>query len=153
MAKSTKIGKSRRPPGRNPVIAVRVSPPLHKEITQDAKASQRTMSQEMEDLLRAALEHRKRFRSGAARAIEAATLALLLGGERYAKDNNVVGHWDDDLESRRWAAIAACTTLITQFVSSHPRDQADTVEALKGRIWTTIANRPDVKMHWQEDNK
>src|SRR5262249_45473016 len=119
MAKSAKIGKSRRPEGRNPVIAVRVSPPLHEEIAQDAKAAQRTMSEEMEDLLRAALEHRKRFpTSVAAQAIEAATLAFLLTGERYARDNNVAGPWYDDLESRRNAVLAACASLITQFVSS-----------------------------------
>jgi hypothetical protein len=136
-------GTSRRPKGRNPVIAVRVPPPLHKEITADAKAARRTMSEEMEDLLRAALDHRKRFpNSTAAQATEAATLAFLLTGERYARDNTVAGPWYDDLESRRNAALAACATLITQFVSSDPQQQAMTVESLKGRIWTAIVNRP-----------
>jgi hypothetical protein len=149
-----KGGKSRRPKGRNPVIAVRVTPPLHQEIAQDAKAAQRTMSEEMEDLLRAALDQRKRFpTSVAAQAVEMATLAFLLTGERYARDNKVDGPWHDDLESRRNAALAACATLITQFVSSDPRDQADTVDALRGRIWTHNITRGRVKVRWPEDNK
>jgi len=155
MAKSTKTaGKSRRPEGRNPVIAVRVSPPLHQAITQDAKVAQRTMSEEMEDLLRAALDHRKRFpTSVAAKAIEMATLAFLLSGDRYARDHKVAGPWHDDLESRRNAAVEACATLITQFVSSNPKDQSLTVEVLKSRIWGRAINSGRVKVRWPEDNK
>jgi hypothetical protein len=141
MAKRKKMG---RPTGRNPVIAVRVEPPLHEEIVANAKAAQRTMAAEIEGLLRSALENRKRFPSSiVAKAVEMATFAFLLTGERYAQDNRVNGPWWDDLESRRYAALAACVGLITNFVSTSAEDQALTVEALKGRIWTHIVNRPD----------
>jgi hypothetical protein len=139
MAKSR---KSRRPPGRNPVIAVRVAPPLHREIAEDAKASERTMSAEMEALLRQALDARKRFPTSAdAHAMEAVTFSVLLSGERYARDNGVNGPWTDDLESRRQGALAGCLALIN-FVSSDAQQQAMTVESLKGRVWTNIVNRP-----------
>ena len=84
MAKS---GVSRRPKGRSPVIAVRVPPPLHEEIKVSAAAAQHTMSEEMQQLLRSALENRKRFPSSTvAQAVEMATFAFLLTGERYADD-------------------------------------------------------------------
>ena len=60
MAKS---GVSRRPKGRSPVIAVRVLLPLHEEIKASAAAAEHTMSEEMQQLLRSALENRKRFPS------------------------------------------------------------------------------------------
>ena len=125
------------------MIAVRVSPPLHQEIAADAKAAQRTMSGEMEDLLRAALNQRKRFpTSAAALATEAATLSLLLTGERYARDQGIAEPWHENLEARRAAVLSACAVLICEFVSSDPREQALTVESLKGRIWTDMINRP-----------
>jgi hypothetical protein len=134
---------SKRPLGRNPVIAVRVAPSLHQEIAAVAKAAQRTMSAEMDDLLREALTYRKRFPSSIeAQAVEAMTLAFLLGGANYARDNGIDGPWGSNLEARRNAALAACSALITQFVSSDPQQQALTVEALKGRIWVDIVNRP-----------
>lgn len=138
MAKPKKRG---RPTGRNPVIAVRVEPPLQAEIAADAKAAQRTMAAEIDGLIRQALSHRKRI-SLAAQAIEAATLTFLLSGERYALDNGVTGLWTNDFHSRRTAAVAACLSLITNFVSSDPQDQALAVEDLKGRVWTAIINRP-----------
>jgi hypothetical protein len=140
MAKS---GVSRRPSGRSPVIAVRVSPPLHEEIKVSAAAAEHTMSEEMQLLLRSALENRKRFPSSAvAQAVEMATFAFLLTGDRYARDNGISEPWWDNLESRRNAVLAACGALITHFVSTSAEDQALTVEALKGRIWTHIVNRP-----------
>src|SRR5260221_14387724 len=108
---------SRRPPGRNPVIAVRVAPPLHEEITAAAKAAERTMSAEVEMLLRQALDARKRFPdSVVARTIEAAVLAYVVAGERYARD--IAGlsdpqSWSTDFGSRREAAVAACQSLIS----------------------------------------
>jgi hypothetical protein len=136
MAKS---GVSRRPKGRSPVIAVRVPPPLHEEIKTSAAAAEHTMSEEMQQLLRSALENRKRFPSSTvAQTVEMATFALLLTGERYAEINDVNKPWWEDLESRRSATVAACVALITNFVSTSADDQALTVEAIKGRIWTHI---------------
>jgi hypothetical protein len=125
------------------VIAVRVSPPLHQEIAAVAKAAQSTMSAEMDRLLRAALEIRKRLPgSAAAQAIEMATLGFILAGNRRAKEKGITGAWENDLECRRAAILAACTPLITEFLSDDPQEQILTVESLKGRIWTAIANRP-----------
>jgi len=138
-----KLAKSRRPPGRNPVIAVRVAPPLHREIAEDAKASQRTMSAEMEDLLRQALNARKRFpNSVAAQAIEALTFAFLLTGERYARDNRVNGPWVENVECRREATVVACLSLIENFLSTDAQTRASAVESLKNRVWYSIVNQP-----------
>src|SRR5262245_46257118 len=103
-----KLRKSGRPLGRNPVVAVRVPPPLRQEIIEGAKAAQRTMSAEVEALLRAALDFRKRFpNSVTAQAIEATTFAFLMRGETYARDyEKLTQPWPSDLASRREAAIA-----------------------------------------------
>jgi hypothetical protein len=142
MAKSA----TRRPLGRNPVIAVRVPPPLHQEIAEDAKASERTMSEEMATLLRQALDHRKRFPTSAvAQAVESATLSFLIGGANYARDiAKLTKPWPTDLESRRAAALAACQSLLS-FVSADPSQQRLTVDVLMGRIAFQAANfpRPD----------
>jgi hypothetical protein len=136
MAKSK---KSRRPAGRNPVIAVRVSPPLHEKIEIEAKTNQRTMSETMADLLQAAIEQRHRFPGRLAeQAIEAATLAFVQTGDLYAWDRRITQPWELSLECRRLAVLSACTTLITQFVSTDAKEQVRTVEALRGYI----ANRP-----------
>jgi hypothetical protein len=47
--------------GRNPVIAVRVPPPLHHRITESAKASGRSMSEEMAALLTRGFEWQDAF--------------------------------------------------------------------------------------------
>src|SRR6478672_2796241 len=60
MKKSGK-GASRRPPGRSPVIAVRVNKPLYDKIKQSAKANKQTMSEEMAALLTNAFEWRAAF--------------------------------------------------------------------------------------------
>jgi hypothetical protein len=139
MAKSA----TRRPLGRNPVIAVRVSPPLHQEIAADAKASERTMSEEMAALLRQALDHRKRFPSSTvAQAMESATLAFLLGGANYARDHGINTPWADNLEARRSAAVEASVALITLFVSTNVEEQILTENQIKNRIWLEIVNRP-----------
>jgi hypothetical protein len=127
-----------RPRGRNPVLAVRLAPPLHEEIVEDARRAQRTLAAEVESMLRQAFIHRKRFpTSAAAHAMEAVTFNFLMNGERYARDNGVKGPWTDDLESRRQAALAGCQALLA-FVTSDLQQQAMTVESLKGRVWTQI---------------
>jgi hypothetical protein len=125
------------------VIAVRLEPPLHQDIVADAKASERTIAAEMEGLLRQALDYRRKFPTAdAARAIEAATLGYLLAGERYARDHGINEPWTANLECRQAAVVAACVSLITNFVSSDPQQQALTVESIKGRVWTSIVNQP-----------
>jgi hypothetical protein len=136
------MGKSQT--AERPVIAAgRVPKAVHEEIKQAAESSGRSMAEELADLAYRTIEHRRRFPASAvAQAIEAGTLAFLLAGERYARDNGVAGSWHEDLESRRSAALSLCWTMITQFVSSDPQQQAITVEALKGRVWTSIVNGP-----------
>jgi hypothetical protein len=60
MAKS-KMKRSIRPRGQNPVIAVRVSAPLHKRITAAAKTSRKTMSEQMASMLERAFEWQDAF--------------------------------------------------------------------------------------------
>lgn len=55
-----------------------------------------------------------------------ATLGFVLGGERKAQQRGITD-WPTDLECRREAALSACATLITQFVSDDPAEQALTV--------------------------
>jgi hypothetical protein len=59
--KSMRKGRSRRPAGRNPVIAVRVSEPMYKQIKEAAKQSRQTMSEQMAALLRSAFEWQVAF--------------------------------------------------------------------------------------------
>jgi hypothetical protein len=127
-----------------PVIAAqRVDKPLHDAIKAAAETSGRTLAEELAALARQALDHRSRFESSAtASAIEMATIGFLLAGERCAQDHGVTQPWPTDLGCRREAALAACAVLVTHFVSADAGEQALTVEALKGRIWTDIANRP-----------
>lgn len=130
-----KSGVSRRPKGRNPVIAVRVTAPLHAEIRKDAKAAKQTMSEEMASLLRSALDHRKRFRSSAAaHAVELATIGFVMHGERMGQEKGIED-WTSDVECRRQAALAACTQFL-MFVSIDPKEQKTTVDSLQGRVWT-----------------
>ena len=49
-------GRSRRPAGRSPVIAVRVSEPLYRQIKEAAKESKQTMSETMARLLKRSFE-------------------------------------------------------------------------------------------------
>jgi uncharacterized protein HemY len=127
-----------------PVIAPgRVDAALHQEIKAAAAASGRSMAEELAALARQAIEHRKRFPDSAmAQILEMATIGFLLAGADYAKHNGLKEPWQDNLEARRQAALNLCATIITQFVSSDPTQQALTVESLKGRIWTHIVNRP-----------
>jgi hypothetical protein len=137
------MAKSQAAAARPVIAAWRTDAALHEELKAAAKNSGRPMSQELEALARQALEYRKRSPdSAAAQALEMATMAFLLAGDRYARDNNIPQPWSDNLESRRNAVLAACVALITHFVSSNAEQQALTVESLKGRIWTDIVNRP-----------
>src|SRR5262249_16771894 len=137
-----KLQKSRRPLGRNPVVAVRVPPPLRQEIIEEAKAAERTMSAEVEALLRAALDFRKRFPdSVAAQAIEATTFPFLRGGETYARDIGKVHPWSGDLAARREAAVAGCQQLIS-FVSADPQQQKWALDSLLHRVAFVHFNFP-----------
>jgi hypothetical protein len=132
-----------RPAGRNPVVAVRVPPPLRQAILDEAKASERTMSAEVEALLRAAIDIRKRYpHSVIMRAYEGALLASLLSGASYARDIAKINEpWWDNLESRREAWMAACQSLL-MFVSADPMQQKAALEALIGRVAFQQINFP-----------
>ena len=136
MVKSKKVG---RPSGRNPVIAVRLAPPLHREIVEDAKASERTLSAEMEHLLRAALDTRKRFPSAFTRAMEAVTFAAFIAGDAYARDISKSADWQADPEARRAAAVAGCKALL-MFASADPQQQLLTCSVLRGEVAFPLAN-------------
>ena len=61
MKKPAGKGRSRRPAGRSPVIAVRVSEPLYRQIKDKAKQSRATMSETMARLLKRAFEWDETF--------------------------------------------------------------------------------------------
>lgn len=128
---------------KRPVIAPgRVDAALHQEVKSAAEASGRSMAEELTELARGAIAQRRRFPNpSTAQAFEMFTLGFLIGGERAARGREL-SDWSADLECRREAALNACATLITQFVSNDPAEQAITVEALKGRIWRHIVTRP-----------
>jgi hypothetical protein len=137
------VQQAKSQPARPVIAAWRTDAALHEELKAAAKSSGRPMSQELEALARQALDHRKRFPDSAvAQALEMATMAFLLAGDRCAREDGIAEPWWDNLECRRQATLAACGTLITHFVSSNTEQQALTVESLKGRIWTDIVNRP-----------
>jgi hypothetical protein len=60
MGKSAKQ-RSIKPLGRNPVIAVRVAPPLHRRITEEAKRAGQSMSEYMADALGRSFEWQSAF--------------------------------------------------------------------------------------------
>src|SRR5262245_20574212 len=118
---------------RTPVIAGRVPAQLHQEIKAAAAESGRSMSDELAALARQAIDHRKRFpNSAAAHAIELATIAFLLAGERAAKEKGLTGPFMDDVDCRRAAVTAASASLITVAFSEDPKKQAVVVNSLHG---------------------
>ncbi len=125
-----------------PVIAPgRVDAALHQEVKAAAEASGRSMAEELAELARQTVAHRKRFPDSAmAQIFEMATIGFLVAGERYAKHNGLKEPWQNHLNARREAAVNLCAMIITQFVSSDPTQQAQTVEALRGRVWQEIVN-------------
>jgi hypothetical protein len=136
------VTKTKRPvinPGR-------VSELVHAAVAAAAAVSGRSMSEELAELARQAIEHRKRFADApTARAFEMATLSFIAGGERKAQESGINQPWASDVECRLEAAVSAAATLFTQFISSEPQVQARAVEALKGRIWFDIVNRSGKK--------
>jgi hypothetical protein len=80
----------------------------------------------------------------------------VLTGDRYARDNKVTGDWWTDLESRRHAAIAACSAVITNFVSSDPEERSFTVTALKSLVapsGRTTTSRPPIGLMAEAQRK
>jgi hypothetical protein len=61
MKKAKKAARSIKPLGRNPVISVRISQPLHDRITATAAARGQSMSETMADLLRTGLDWQQAF--------------------------------------------------------------------------------------------
>jgi hypothetical protein len=140
MVKSrTTAARSIRPPGRNPVISGRVPPSLHQQIQAAAQASGRSMSEEM--AARIEWANRLLGSGDSGRAIEMAALAFLFAGERTGREEGVTD-WTKDLRARRQAVLAACVSLMTQFLTDDPDEQYLTLESLKGRLWTRYVNQP-----------
>jgi hypothetical protein len=130
--------RSIRPPGRNPVISGRVPASLHQRIQEAARASGRSMSEEMAARTEWAL---RLVGSGdSSRAIEMAAMALLIAGERAGREAGVED-WTKDLRARREAVLQACASLITQFLSNDPAEQQQAVYSLLGRVYSYNMNR------------
>jgi hypothetical protein len=72
-------------------------------------------------------------------AIEMAALAFLFAGERVGREVGIED-WTKDLRSRREAVLAACSSLITQFLSNDPLEQKQAVYSLLGRVWAEHIN-------------
>ena len=121
-----------------PVIAPgRIPQPVYAAIKQEAARSGRSLAEELAQLAHSAIEVRKRFPdSTAAISWEMTTLAFVIGGGRKAQERGIDEPWSTDLECRREAVLSACATLITQFFSGDPDQQADFILALKGRLWS-----------------
>jgi hypothetical protein len=135
--RSTKA-RSIKPPGRSPVISGRVPQSLHERIQEAARVTGRSMSEEL--AARAEFAFRLSDASGdAGSALEAAALAFLFAGERAGREKET-SDWTKDLSARRQAVLAACSSLITQFLSNDPDEQYLCFESLKGRLWTRNTN-------------
>ena len=140
MKKSEAVVQSIRPPGRMPVISGRVHESLHRKIQEAAKASGRTMSEELAALATEALRYRDLFGGPTVRRpVEALSLAFVNAGGRAAREG--IQDWTTDLDCRRDAVLSVCGMLITEFLSRDPEDQVLVVESLKGRVWTAIVNK------------
>jgi hypothetical protein len=138
--KSEAVVQSIRPPGRMPVISGRVHESLHRKIQEAAKASGRTMSEELAALATEAFQYRDRFGDPAVRLIvERLAIAFINAGGRAAREG--IQDWTTDLDCRRDAVLSVCGMLITEFLSRNPEDQVLVVESLKGRVWTAIVNK------------
>lgn len=124
-------------------VPLRVPASAFQEIKRAARASGRSVAEELAALAEQAIEARKRFPSSAvAQAVEVLTLSLLLAGEAYARDVGAPsGPWQDDLECRRAAALAACESLLA-FVSADPDQQRMTLDVLMGRVASKAVNFP-----------
>ena len=96
MKKSKKAARVIGRVGRNPVIAVRVPPPLHHRITESAKASGRSMSEEMAALITRGFEWPDALRDH---------LATLLAQDEMRR--MVEGNFNLEAEMRRrgWAPL------------------------------------------------
>jgi hypothetical protein len=95
MKKSKKAARVIGRVGRNPVIAVRVPPPLHHRITESAKASGRSMSEEMAALITRGFEWKDALRD---------QLAKIIAGRdetRRMDDGNL----EAEMRRRGWAPL------------------------------------------------
>jgi hypothetical protein len=135
MKSRSKPARSIRPRGRNPVISGRVSGSLYQRIQEAAQASGRSMSEELAARTEWALRLVGSGDSG--RAIELAALAFLFAGERKGQERGVPD-WTKDLAARRDAVLAACVSLITQFLSDDAEEQHTCVQLIQNRIYSRI---------------
>ena len=95
MKKSKKAARVIGRVGRNPVIAVRVPPPLHHRITESAKASGRSMSEEMAALITRGFEWQDAFRD---------RIAMLLQAQDEMR-RMVEGNFEAEMRRRGWAPL------------------------------------------------
>jgi hypothetical protein len=142
MPKSQAATRSIRPLGRTPVISGRVHETLHRKIQEAAKASGRTMSEELAALAGEALDYRDKYGSAESRrAIEWLTMTFVMAGERTAQEKNLnKGRWTEDGDCRRAAVVRLCEAALTSFLSADPNEQLACVESLKGRLVLPLYN-------------
>jgi hypothetical protein len=126
--------------GRNPVIAVRVTPALHQRITESAKASGRSMSEEMAALLTRGFEWQEAF-SDRVKMLEQAKVEI----DRMVADNFKAEMrrrgWKPLHGTANWIDPEATATLQSGFVDpaeAEPDEELDTlgeaIEAIKERL-------------------
>jgi hypothetical protein len=134
--KSEAASRSIRPAGRTPVISGRVHETLHRRIQEAAKASGRTMSEELAALATEAFEYRDRYGSvETRRAVEWLTLSFTMAGEAGARAKGLSrADWTDDLDCRRAAALRLCEVALTGFLSPDAREQIQVATALRNRV-------------------
>jgi hypothetical protein len=142
MPKSQAATRSIRPLGRTPVISGRVHETLHRKIQEAAKASGRTMSEELAALAGEALDYRDKYGSAESRrAIEWLTMSFVMAGERAAQEKNLnKGRWIEDDYCRQVAVIQLCAVALTTFLSADPNEQLACVESLKSRVALPLYN-------------
>jgi hypothetical protein len=141
-AEKMKRRHSIRPAGRSPVISGRVPESLHERIQAAAKATGRTMSEEMAALIGEALDYRDRYVGvETRRAVEWLAQSFVMAGERTAEERKIDRErWTTDADCRRAAVMRLCETALTGFMSADPEEHLMCVAALKGRVALPLFN-------------
>lgn len=124
---------------KNPVIYGRVSELLHRRIAEAAKASTRSISEELAVLASEALGHRDRFGKPSTRCLYEILCVAVAQAEERAKQQGVAD-WTTDLACRQQVALAVSFGF-TEFVSPDPDDRALIAASLRGRIATAELGR------------
>ena len=111
--------------GRNPVIAVRVPPPLHHRITESAKASGRSMSEEMAWLIANGFQWQEAF----------GDRVQMLKEAKAEVDRMVRGNFEAEMRRRGWVPVHGSpawlppeAALQSSFVNPHAAPQGAFVD-------------------------